>query len=183
MSIIYVEYISGEFMEIFWAIVILIVSFALIIFGGDKFVDSSVGIAKKLKIPTPIIGATLVSIGTTIPELLVTIFSSSSEASGIAVGNALGSIIFNSCLIGGILLIYLRLAIKNDVLPAFILLIFSVAITGVMSINGNISLAESIILLILFLIFVAINFISAKKNPEVQVQSQKQENIFFQAEN
>ena len=77
-------------MDIFLAIVILIASFALVIYGGNKFVDSSVGIAKKLNIPTPIIGATLVSVGTTIPELLVTIFSSTSKASGLAVGNAIG---------------------------------------------------------------------------------------------
>jgi len=157
-------------MEIFWAIVILIISFVLIIVGGDKFVDSSVGIAKKIKIPTPIIGATLVSIGTTIPELLVTIFSGSSEASGLAVGNALGSIIFNSCLIGGILLTCIYLTIKKDVLPAFLLLIFSVTLTGVMSINQKLSLIESILLLLIFAIFVVINFVSAKKNPEAEVQ-------------
>ena len=167
-------------MEIFLAIVILIASFALIIFGGDKFVDSSVGIAKKLKVPTPIIGATLVSIGTTIPELLVTIFSGSSDASGLAVGNALGSIIFNSCLIGGMLLVFVCLTIKKNVLPAFILLIFSVLITGIMSINQKIVLAESIILLVLFAIFVSINFISAKKNPEVQIQStNKEKSVWF----
>ena len=158
-------------MEVFLAIVILIASFALVIYGGNLFVDSSVGIAKKLKIPTPIIGATLVSIGTTIPELLVTIFSSSSDASGLAVGNALGSIIFNTCLIGGILLLCVLITIKSSVLPGFILLIFSVVLTGIMVINKNISLMESIVLLCLFIIFVAMNFISAKKQSNEAVNT------------
>ena len=167
-------------MEIFLAIVILIASFALIIFGGDKFVDSSVGIAKKIKIPTAIIGATLVSIGTTIPELLVTIFSGSNEASGLAVGNAIGSIIFNTCLIGGVLLVCIRLTIQKNVFPAFILLIFSVAITGVMSVNQRIALAESFILLILFIIFAIINFVSAKRTPQVSIQNaEKERPIWF----
>ena len=167
-------------MEVFLAIVVLVLSFFLIIVGGDKFVDSSVGIAKKLKIPTAIIGATLVSIGTTIPELLVTIFSGSSDASGLAVGNALGSIIFNSCLVGGVLLVCLVLSIKKSVLPGFILLIFSVVMLAVMGLNQKISFVESIILLVLFAIFVAINFISAKKNPEITIQSkEKEKNVWF----
>ena len=100
-------------MDIFLAILILLGSFVLIIIGGDKFVDSSVAIAKKLKVPSSVIGATLVSIGTTIPELLVTIFSLSSSANDLAVGNALGSVIFNGCVIGGILLCFTTMIIKK----------------------------------------------------------------------
>lgn len=163
-------------MDIFLAIVILIASFALIIYGGDKFVDASVGIAKKLKIPTPIIGATLVSIGTTIPELLVTIFSSTSEASGLAVGNAIGSMLFNGCLIGGILLVCLVLHINNSVFSSFILLIFSGLFTFFIGLNKNISLAESIILLVIFAVFILLNYLSAKKSPETsQIQKEEKE--------
>lgn len=151
-------------MEILWAIIVLIISFIFIIWGGDVFVNSSVAIAKKLKVPTTIIGATLVSIGTTIPEILVTLFSISNNASNIAVGNALGSVIFNCCVIGGILLCFTKLIIKKGWHFDYLLLIFSLVATLVYSINGNIGIVGSITLLLLFFVFVTMNIATAVKD-------------------
>ncbi len=95
-------------MEFILNALLLVISFILVIYGGNKFVDSAVIIAKKLKISPAIIGASIVSIGTTLPELLVSIFSSVGGKAEISVGNALGSIIFNSCIIGGILILFLN---------------------------------------------------------------------------
>lgn len=163
-------------MEIFLAVLILITSFVLIIIGGNKFVDSSVAIAKKLKIPVAIIGATLVAIGTTTPELLVTIFSASSEASGLAVGNALGSIIFNTCVIGGVLLVCTVLTIKKDIFWSYSILFFAILATTIMGVDKIISLSETILLLIVFAGFIVINYFSAKKMPEtVNVQNVEKE--------
>ncbi len=150
-------------MEIFLAIVILVVSFVLIIWGGDLFVNSSVAIAKKLKIPTSIIGATLVSIGTTIPEILVTIFSITKNASGVAVGNAVGSVIFNTCVNVGILLCCTILLIKKSLRFDYLLLILALISLFVFGISGNLSVWGSIFLLIIFITFFTINIVEAVK--------------------
>ena len=72
--------------------------------AGDKFVDAAVAIAKRLKIPQIVVGATIVSLGTTLPEILVSTTAAVGNAQSpeISVGNALGSIICNTALIAGI---------------------------------------------------------------------------------
>lgn len=150
-------------MDIFWAVLILIGSFLLLIWGGDKFVDASIGIAKKLKIPVAIIGATITSIGTTLPELLVTVFASTADSSGLAVGNGLGSVIFNSAIIGGILLIFMTVGLKDSGKLSGIMLIFAIALLFVMSLNGKVGLWECILLFAIFLAFMFVNYRQAKK--------------------
>ncbi len=149
-------------MSILISIFIIIISFALIVWGGDKFVDCSISIAKKAKIPTAVIGATVTSIGTTLPELLVTIFSSSSDASGLAVGNALGSAVFNTCIIGGLLLVFLKLSTKNQIKTTLILYLFSCLMISIMCINRVLSTFECFVLIAIFLVFVIINFKNSK---------------------
>ena len=122
-------------MQIVLDILIFISAFGLVIWGGDRFVDSSVAIAKKIKIPTIVIGATLTSVGTTLPELLVTIFSSAGSAGSMALGNALGSIIFNTAFIGGVLLLFAKIKVKKDSFALYVLMIFSIALCEVMAIN------------------------------------------------
>jgi len=70
--------------------------------GGDLFVDSSVEISRALHIPRFVIGGTLVSLATTVPELVVSVLASSIGESGIALGNAVGSVICNIGLIVGL---------------------------------------------------------------------------------
>lgn len=145
------------------AVVTVIISLIVLIIAGDKFVDSSVNIAKKFKMPQAVIGATLVSLGTTLPEILVTLFSIKENVGGIAIGNALGSIIFNSALIGGILLCFSKGLIKEKSLSPIILII-SLSLIGIMSINGSIGFFESIILLIIFIGFIFYNYFEIKKD-------------------
>ena len=111
-------------MQLVLDVVIFLLALGLIIWGGDRFVNSSIVLSKKIKIPTVIIGATISSIGTTLPELLVTIFSAGSSAGDMAVGNALGSIIFNTCIIGGILLICMRIKSKKETNLTYFFLLF-----------------------------------------------------------
>lgn len=90
--------------SLFWTIVLFVVGLVLICVAGDKFVDAAVAIAKRLKIPQIVVGATIVSLGTTLPEILVssTAALGSAQSPDISVGNALGSIICNTALIAGI---------------------------------------------------------------------------------
>ena len=84
------------------AIILFIVGLILICAGGDRLVDAAVAIAKKLRIPQIVVGATIVSLGTTLPEILVSTTAAFDGSAAIAAGNAFGSIICNTALIAGL---------------------------------------------------------------------------------
>ena len=90
--------------SLLWTIVLFVGGLVLICVAGDKFVDAAVAIAKRLKIPQIVVGATIVSLGTTLPEILVSTTAAvgAAQSPEISVGNALGSIICNTALIAGI---------------------------------------------------------------------------------
>ncbi len=84
------------------AILLFIFGLILLIKGGDWFVDGAAGIAKRFKLPDIVVGATVVSIGTTLPEVMVSTMGAVSGSSAMAYGNAIGSIICNTALIAAI---------------------------------------------------------------------------------
>ena len=84
-------------------ILLVLVGFALIIFGADVLVDGTSNIAKKYRIPDVVIGLTIVSLGTSFPEMMITITSAKNEYHDLIFGNALGSNIVNLGLILGII--------------------------------------------------------------------------------
>ena len=84
------------------AVILFVVGLSLICVGGDRLVDAAVAIAKKLGIPQIVVGATIVSLGTTLPEILVSTTAAFDGSAAIAVGNAFGSIICNTALIAGL---------------------------------------------------------------------------------
>lgn len=84
------------------AILLFIFGLILLIKGGDWFVDGATGIAKRFKIPDILIGATVVSIGTTLPEVMVSATGAANGQGAMAYGNAIGSIICNTALIAAI---------------------------------------------------------------------------------
>ena len=82
-------------------IVVVFLGFAFVAKGGDLFVDSSVNIGRVLRVPRIVIGGTLVSLATTIPELFVSVRASLAGDTGMALGNAVGSCICNIGLVVG----------------------------------------------------------------------------------
>ncbi len=83
-------------------VLLFILGLVLICLGGDRLVDAAVAIAKKLGIPQIVVGATIVSLGTTLPEVLVSTTAAFDGSAAIAAGNAFGSIICNTALIAGL---------------------------------------------------------------------------------
>lgn len=81
--------------------VFLIVGFALLIKGADFFVDGSASVAKKLRVPTMIIGLTIVAMGTSAPECAVSIAASLKGSNTMAISNVVGSNIFNLMVVCG----------------------------------------------------------------------------------
>ena len=83
-------------------VALFVLGLLLIMFGGDRFVDSSIVVSKKLGIPQIIVGATIVSLGTTLPEVLTSTTAVLSGAGDMAAGNAFGSIVCNTALIAAV---------------------------------------------------------------------------------
>ena len=83
-------------------VLLFLLGLLMLIKGGDWFVDGATGIARRFHIPEIIVGATVVSIGTTLPEVMVSATSAVKGAGGIAYGNAVGSVICNSALIAAL---------------------------------------------------------------------------------
>lgn len=94
--------------------IILIIGFILLIKGADIFVDGASNIAKKFGIPSIIVGLTIVSLGTSAPELAVSLISSFEGSNGITIGNVLGSNIFNTLMVLGLTSIIMPILIKKS---------------------------------------------------------------------
>lgn len=156
----------------FIEIVLLIVGMALLIKGADFFVEGSSKIAKALKIPSLIIGLTLVSMGTSAPEASVSINASINDLKDLSIGNVVGSNIFNTLFIVGVSTLFTPLVISKEMkkydIPIMIglylvLILFSFGITPL-----TLDLIESIILLLLFIGYIVFLIYRAKKNPPVE---------------
>ena len=156
-------------MENFIVIALFIAGLVAIIKGGDWFVDSSIWIAKVTGIPSIIVGATIVSFATTLPELLVSTSATLKGSTDIAVGNAIGSTICNIGLIAGIILIFKPSIIHKKMFSKKAYLMLGVAVLViVLGLDNVIGKFESIVILSTIIIFFYIN-IMAFKNMNTEV--------------
>lgn len=103
-------------MTTIWTYVLLVVGFVLLIKGADFFVEGSSGIAKKLKVPSLIIGLTIVAMGTSLPECAVSVAASISGNNALAVSNVVGSNIFNLMVVCGFCAVITPLAVGKKTL-------------------------------------------------------------------
>ena len=144
---------------------LFVLGLVLLIFGGDFFVDASTNIAKKLHIPDLLIGATIVSIGTTLPEVMVSATGALEGHSQIAYGNAIGSIICNTALICAITIAFKPNKVSKKTLYLPVSFFFVAAIFYVFcAINdGYFSRLEGIFLLCMFVAYMILQVIDAKK--------------------
>ena len=147
-------------------ILLIFIGFVLLIKGADFLVNGSVKIAKKLYIPEIIIGLTIVSIGTSMPELIVSITSALSGHSDIAIGNVIGSNICNILLILGTAAVIKPLVFKKE--TKYIEIPIALVTTLVLLVLGNdsgnmISRRDGVILLALFIVFIAYTIYMGKK--------------------
>lgn len=149
-----------------FSVLMLAIGFVVLIKGGDWFVDGATGIARRFHLPEILIGATVVSIGTTLPEVMVSAGAAAQGSGSIAYGNALGSIICNTALIAA-----LTIAIKPGVaarksLKVPVAFFFGAAAIycAVSYIFGEFSRITGIILLSIFVIYMVTTVIRMKKS-------------------
>ena len=145
-------------------ILFFLLGLALTIKGGDFFVDAASWIAEVSGIPKFLIGATIVSLATTMPELLVSLMASASGSIGIAVGNAVGSVTANIGLIMGISVVCLASAIdrKQQGLK-LAMMAGAIALLFAFSAPGSLSIVGSVILLAMFLYYMVESVVSARR--------------------
>lgn len=190
-----------EFLETFFAqanifvvVALFIVGLVCIIKGGDWFVDSASWMAEVLGVPKFVIGATIVSIATTLPEMIVSVVAAADGKVDMAAGNAVGSVTANTAMIMGIFIVCMPFAIKRKefapkalmMLGAVVALTLGSALTGLITVPGlegeyhTLSTIGVVILFVIFIAFFIENFISMK-NSDVQIETSP-ENIGLQEE-
>lgn len=152
-------------MSIWIHLLLFAVGIVLIVKGGDYFVDSASYIAEVSGIPKFIVGATIVSLATTLPEMIVSVMAAAQGKYEMAVGNAVGSVTANSGLILSIGILFMSIAApRKAYLTKGILLIAAVANVWLGCISGKLSLLGSAVLIGIFVLFVIENIRSAKSD-------------------
>ena len=150
------------------SIILIIIGFIFLIKGADLLVDGASSIAKKFHIPEIIIGLTIVSIGTSMPELFVSTTSSLKGSADMAIGNIIGSNLCNLLLILGLSAMIKSVKFKRE--TRLIEIPMCLAITIIFTVFCNtssiITKSEAVILIALFVIFIIYTIIMGKKGEE-----------------
>ena len=149
-------------------ILLFLLGFVCLIKGGDWFVDGASDIARRLKIPEIIVGATIVSIGTTLPEVMVSATSAVTGHGEIAYGNAIGSIICNTALISA-LTIAIRPSLvkrKTFILPVIFFFGAAVFYSLIAYLTGYFSRTVGIILVAIFVVYIVLITLRSRKHPD-----------------
>ena len=137
-------------------ILLLLVGFLFLIKGSDFFVEGSSSIASILKIPTIIVGLTIVAFGTSAPEAAVSITSSLTGNNALAVSNVIGSNLFNILLIIGLCALLKELNIGEKLLKVDLpfLILITIVVSVFIVIGWNVSRIEGVILLALLIVYI-----------------------------
>lgn len=151
--------------ELIVAVITLVVGFIFLIKGADLFVDGSASVAKRLRVPSIIIGMTVVAMGTSLPECSVSVTASLTNNNSLAVSNAVGSNIFNLMVVCGICTLFTPLAVQKETLKRD--LPFSIVVAGLLLVLGYFGMTlgrlDGLILLVVFAVFLVVMVRSALK--------------------
>ena len=147
---------------------LLIFGLLMLIKGGDWFVDAATGIAKRFHLPELLIGATVVSIGTTLPEVMTSAIGAASGSGAMAYGNAIGSIICNTSLIAATTIAIKPAKADRKSLIFPVCFFFGAMVFYALNayVFGKFNLWMGIVLLCGFVVYMIINVVNMKKNPD-----------------
>ena len=150
-------------------VLLFLVGFALLIKGGDWFVDGAVGIAHRFHLPELLIGATVVSIGTTLPEVMVSAQAAAEGNAGISYGNAIGSIICNTSLIAALTVAIRpgKVDPKSFRLPTAFFFAAALSYAAVAWTLGKFERWMGIVYLCVFVGYMILSTVQMKKHPEL----------------
>ena len=163
-------------------VILLIVGLVLILVGANYLTDGSAALARRFNISEFIVGLTIVAIGTSTPELVVSVISALHGSGEMAIGNVTGSNLFNGLLILGISTLIRPVPLTSDnikkdiplgILASIVLLVVCCDVLLGSDLRNNIGRDEGIILLLLFVVFISYTIFSAKA-PEVEEAAEEQ---------
>lgn len=145
---------------------LLVVGIALVLWGADRFTDGACGVARRWNVSEMVIGLTIVALGTSLPEFMVSFFSVLKGSADMSVGNIVGSNIFNTLVIVGASAMMMKMPVERSLLASDIPLSMLAALFlyGVAYFDGDISRVEGIFLLLFFFVFLYYTFWRARKN-------------------
>lgn len=157
-------------------VILLIVGLVLIMFGANYLTDGSAALARRLHISEFIVGLTIIAIGTSMPELVVSVISAIRGSGDMAIGNVTGSNLFNGLLILGITTLIRPVSLTSDnikkdiplgILASIVLLVVCCDTLLGSDLHNNIGRDEGIIMLLLFIIFICYTIFS---NPQPEFE-------------
>ena len=168
-------------MTIFLNVLFLVVGMALLIKGADFFVSGASDVAKRLKVPSIFIGLTIVALGTSLPELSVSITSAIAGNVDMSAGNIVGSNMFNMLVVLGLVALFKPVALNKSTNK--IDFPFLIAITGVLTLFGLDSLldgassnmlsrTESILLMVLLVLYISILIFNANRTRKRKIKQE-----------
>ena len=158
-------------------VLLFVLGLILLIKGGDWFVDGATGIARRFHLPELLIGATVVSIGTTLPEVMVSTASALSGHGEIAYGNAIGSVICNAALIAALTIAIRPGKAEPKVLRMPVIFFFVAAIlyAGTAYTGGAFSRTAGIVFLVIFIVYMVATIRQMTKSPaEMEIGETKE---------
>ena len=159
------------------SVLLFIVGLVLLIKGGDWFVDGAAGIARRFKIPDIIVGATVVSIGTTLPEVMVSATGALNGQGSMAYGNAIGSIICNAALIAAISITFNPAPANTKSMKMPVIFFFGSAALycGATYLLGTFPRWLGFVLLAIFAVYLFVTTRQGLKHPETVVAEDEDE--------
>ena len=157
-------------------IVFIVIGIVLVLWGADRMTDGAVALAQRMNIPQIVIGLTVVAIGTSAPELFISLVSALKSTPDLAVGNVVGSNIFNTMLIvGSAALISPMLIAPSTVKKDIPWAVFSAIILSAMCLDHDISRIDALILTIGIIAFMIYTLRAAKKGEVEQEEGEKKD--------
>ena len=163
----------------FVAVLLFIVGLLFLIKGGDWFVDGASALARRFHLPELLIGATVVSIGTTLPEVMVSTMSALSGHGEIAYGNAIGSVICNSALIAAITIAVRPGKVNPKTLRVPIAFFFAAAAIYCVAAYGmgRFTRPIGLIMLTVFVVYMVANVLQMKNAPAGQEEEEDESDL------
>ena len=158
-------------------VLLFIVGLLFLIKGGDWFVDGASALARRFHLPELLIGATVVSIGTTLPEVMVSTMSALSGHGEIAYGNAIGSVICNAALIAAITIVVRPGRVDPKTLKTPVAFFFAAAAIYCIAayVFGRFTRVMGIIMLATFVAYMAVNVLQMKNTPAGEQEASEEE--------
>ena len=157
--------------------ILLLVGFVMLIKGADVFVDNSSSLAKRFHIPSIVVGLTIVAMGTSAPELSVSVTSALAGMNDMSIANVVGSNIFNLLVVLGASTLVNKLKITNY---SDIFVMFAVALTFLLvSLDGALSVLDGVLLLTIFIVYIGCLIYKAMKNNNKVEEQTKQKPIYI----